>query len=112
MSGSSLGGGNGNPLHFWPGEIHGQKSLLGYSPWGRKESDTAEQLTLSCRPAKASGDQGSVDALLSETHWGCILAVAVFPPRGQKEGKAVKRLTGPLSWKWGMWCEHDIHFQV
>ena len=21
---------------FWPGESHGQKSLLGYSPWGHK----------------------------------------------------------------------------
>ena len=27
------------------GESHGQKSLAGYSPWGRKESDTAKQLT-------------------------------------------------------------------
>ena len=23
-----------------PGESHGQRSLVGYSPWGRKESDT------------------------------------------------------------------------
>ena len=28
------------------GEYHGQKSLVGYSPWGHKESDTTEQLTL------------------------------------------------------------------
>ena len=27
---------------FFPGESHGQRSLAGYSPWGRKESDTAE----------------------------------------------------------------------
>ena len=32
---------------FSPGEFHGQKSLAGYSPWGLKELDTAEQLTLS-----------------------------------------------------------------
>ena len=25
-----------------PGEFHGQKSLVGYSPWGCKESDTTE----------------------------------------------------------------------
>ena len=25
---------------FLPGESHGQRSLVGYSPWGRKESDT------------------------------------------------------------------------
>ena len=30
-----------------PGESHGQKSLVGYSPWGHKESDTTERLTLS-----------------------------------------------------------------
>ena len=25
---------------FLPGELHGQRSLAGYSPWGHKESDT------------------------------------------------------------------------
>ena len=29
---------------FLPGESHGQRSLVGYSPQGRKESDTTEQL--------------------------------------------------------------------
>ena len=27
-----------------PGKSHGQRSLLGYHPWGRKESDTTERL--------------------------------------------------------------------
>ena len=27
---------------FLPGESHGQRSLAGYTPWGCKESDTAE----------------------------------------------------------------------
>ena len=27
-----------------PGKSHGQSSLAGYSPWGRKESDMTEQL--------------------------------------------------------------------
>ena len=31
---------------FLPGEFHGQRSPEGYSPWGCKESDTTEQLTL------------------------------------------------------------------
>ena len=30
-----------------PGKSHGQKSLVGCSPWGLRESGTAEQLTLS-----------------------------------------------------------------
>ena len=28
-----------------PGQSHGQRSLVGCSPWGHKESDTIEQLT-------------------------------------------------------------------
>ena len=32
---------------FLPGESHGQRSLVGYSPWGCKESDTTEWLSLS-----------------------------------------------------------------
>ena len=27
-----------------PGKSHGQRSLIGYSPWGLKESDTTERL--------------------------------------------------------------------
>ena len=30
-----------------PEEFHGQRSLAGYSPWGFKEMDTTEGLTLS-----------------------------------------------------------------
>jgi len=42
-SGGSLGKGNGNltPV-FLPGKSHGQRSLVGYSPWGHKESNTTE----------------------------------------------------------------------
>ena len=29
---------------FFPGESHGQRSLVGYSPGGRKELDTTERL--------------------------------------------------------------------
>ena len=29
---------------FLPGESHGRRSLVGYSPWGRKGSDTTERL--------------------------------------------------------------------
>ena len=39
--GRSPGEGNGNPLqYFCLGKSHGQRSLTGYSPWGRKELDT------------------------------------------------------------------------
>ena len=46
MLGRSPGGGHGNPLQCSCLENpHGQMSLVGYSPWGRKESDRTEQLT-------------------------------------------------------------------
>ena len=39
--GRSPGVGSGNPTPvFLPGESQGQRSLVGYSPWGHKESDT------------------------------------------------------------------------
>ena len=52
MSRTSLGEGDGTPLVFLPGKSHGQRSLVGCSPWGRKESDMTERLhfhfSLSC----------------------------------------------------------------
>ena len=44
--GRSPGGGHSNPLQYSCLENpHGQRSLVGYSPWGHKESDTTEQLS-------------------------------------------------------------------
>ena len=41
--GRSLGEGNGNPLQYACLENpYGQRSLAGYSPWGRKASDMTE----------------------------------------------------------------------
>ena len=41
--GGAPGGGRGNPCPlFLPGASHRQRSLVGYSPWGCKESDTTE----------------------------------------------------------------------
>ena len=36
---------------FSPGESHGQRSLVGYSPLGHKESDTTDALLPGCREA-------------------------------------------------------------
>ena len=44
--GRSPGGGHGNALQYSCLENpRGQRSLVGYSPWGRKDSDTTEQLS-------------------------------------------------------------------
>ena len=43
--GRSPGEGNGSPLQYsCPEKSHGRRSLVGYSPWGRKELDTTERL--------------------------------------------------------------------
>ena len=45
--GRSPGGGDVNPLQYSCLENpHGQRSLADYSPWGCKESDMAEQLSI------------------------------------------------------------------
>ena len=38
---------------FLPGKFRGQRSLVGYSPWGHKESDMTEQLTFFLLPPMA-----------------------------------------------------------
>ena len=50
-SGRSPGEGKGYPLQYSCLEkSHGQRSLTGYSPWGCKEMDTAEQLSTHMTP--------------------------------------------------------------
>ena len=45
--GRSPGGGHGNSLQYSCLENpHGQRNLVGYNPWGHKESDTTELLSM------------------------------------------------------------------
>ena len=41
---------------FLPGEFHGQWSLAGYSPWGHKELDTAEWISLTLTQVSGEHD--------------------------------------------------------
>ena len=45
-----LEGGMATTPVFLMGEFHGQRSLVGYSPWGHKQLDTTERLTFWYRP--------------------------------------------------------------
>ena len=45
---------------FLPGESHGQRSLVGYSPWGCNESDMTEQL--SRKHSELGGSSGRQDS--------------------------------------------------
>ena len=52
-SGRVQGGGKWQPTPvFMSGKSHGPRSLVGYNPWGRKESDTTERLLCVCTQAK------------------------------------------------------------
>ena len=45
--GRSPEGGHGNPIQYsFLENTHGQRSLAGYRPWGHKESDMTEQLSI------------------------------------------------------------------
>ena len=44
---------------FLPGEFHGQRNLVGYSPWGCKESGTTYQQTLSPKQVQKVKGRGN-----------------------------------------------------
>ena len=46
------------------GESHGQRSLMDYNPWGRKESDSTEQLSTHS-PAKVDGHLAISSAVIN-----------------------------------------------
>ena len=52
-SGRSPGEGNGNSFQYsYLEKSHGQRVLVGYSPWGRQELDTTEHLSAETRVNK------------------------------------------------------------
>ena len=59
---------------FWPGEFHGL-----YSPWGHKESDTTEQLSLSGLD-REEGVQ-TLDSMLGSGQNDLGLLWSELPPR-------------------------------
>ena len=46
--GRSSGEGNDKTPVLLPGKSHGQRSVLGYSLWGHKESDMTDDFTFLC----------------------------------------------------------------
>ena len=55
---------------FLPEESHEQRSLAGYSPWGHKESDRTDQLTLSLAlPSHVSNEKTQLKSNCSR---GCV----------------------------------------
>ena len=52
---------------FLSGESQGQRSLVGYSPWGHKESDAAEQLSTAQHSTVSSKAFCSIPFLVSHS---------------------------------------------
>ena len=51
---------------FLPGESHGGRSLVGYSPWGCKESDTTELLHFTSEEEKAKVYEKILEEIIVE----------------------------------------------
>ena len=69
------GGGNGNPLQYSCLENpHGQRSLVGYSPWGLTESDTTKATKQQQQHANGWG----IDLLFS-SDWSVISSQPILP---------------------------------
>ena len=49
---------------FLPGEFHGQRSVVGYCPWGHKESDMTEHAGTVLRKIKSENSRYSERVLL------------------------------------------------
>ena len=77
---------------FFPGKFHGWRSLVGYSPWGRKESDTTERLqkmspinTLTLRNSENEEQTDNVNLCKNLKKQEMLLLVAlVIDPDGSK----------------------------
>ena len=71
---------------FLPGKSHGQRSLVGYSPWGHKESDMTERLHfhfLFFTIIKAKTNNGafkdSIVACRTDSSWFALWILILFP---------------------------------
>ena len=64
-----------NPV-FLPGEFHGQRSLVGYSPWVCKELDMTERLTFTFITSILSPRVGRLLQLMN-LHW-YIIVISVY----------------------------------
>ena len=97
-----------------PGKSDGQRSLVGYSPWGRKKLDTTEWLhfhfSLSCigegngNPIRCSCLENPRDR---EARWAAVYGVAQSRTRLKRLGSRVIHGTG---WHRGLWIFNQIAF--
>ena len=71
--GRSPEGGHDNPLQYSCLNPYGQRSLVGYTPWGRKESDTTERLSLTLSEIVKQGTNSAGKKLETHIESGTLL---------------------------------------
>ena len=99
--GRSPGGGHDNPLQYSCLENpHGQRSLAGYSPWSRTESDTTEQVGSSSSSSKTS------EVKTKENNWFHILT---FTQTLKIPRKAFKSMKSELCSMNEFWKSNAVH---
>ena len=80
-----------------PGKSYGRRSLVGYSPWGREESDTTERLhfnfSLSCT-GEGNGNPLQCSCLENPRAWGAWWAAIYGVARSRTR---LKRLSSSSS---------------
>ena len=80
---------------FLAGEFHGQRSLMGYSPWGQRESNTTKQQAHKCKYI----DNSAYDFRGFASPWGSSSFLQgeakKYPPAGPLLGPAPPMPTWP-----------------
>ena len=107
-----------------PGKSHGGRSLVGYSPWGREESDTTERLhfhfSLSCI-GEGNGNPLQRSCLENPRDWGAWWAAIYGVAQSRKWLKWLSSssnyclqlhsdITRFIKIKW--WTVHTFSFQT
>ena len=92
---------------FLPGESHGQRSLVGYTPWGPKESDTTE-VTWHAHTVLLNS-YNSLWEKLSTVFRYCLAKKdeRLKPELDQQNPQFPSRLwmrSKPLGFRSGLWC--------
>ena len=90
---------------FLPGESHGQRGLVGYSPGGHKESDTTEQLTHTLKESRKRRSP----PLCNSVGWAripaCICCVRSFPaPAGCLSHARSSWTAATVTGRWTTWA--------
>ena len=121
--GRSPGEGNGNPLQYSclenpiDGESHGRRSLVGYSPWGSKESDKTERLHFHFLYLQQASSWATLSCIVRASHCGgfspaaqgfwpmgsivmacvlsCFTVCGIFPDPGSNQCSLHCITTGP-----------------